>query len=141
MSQSFKTIHDFQSLNVGQSILDVTSVTNTLTLTPKHSGDIISLDSTSGCAITLPTPTPGCLFQFVVNNTGPHTITAPSACINGSIVNSIFNTGSNLATSTPKTVISTTTGSAVGDTFTLTANSTKYFLKGTVAQFNAVQYT
>lgn len=140
MSQASKTIHDFQALNLGQSLLQVTNASTSLTLTSKDSGDCITLSSTSGCAITLPTPTSGLSFQFIVNNTGAHSIVAPSACINGSICNSVFNTGANLATSTAKTTISTTTGSAVGDMFTLTGNGSKYFLRGNVSNFNAVKF-
>lgn len=142
MSQASKTIHDFQALNLGQSNFNVTDVSSALTLTAQHSGDIISLNATGGCAVTLPFPTAGLLYQFVVNNTGAHALTAPSACINGGVCNAVSNTGgSSLATITAKTVVSTTSGSAVGDSFTLTANGSKYFLKGNVAQYNAIKFT
>lgn len=140
MSQRSKTIHDFQALNLGQTTLDVTNVSGALSLTTSHSGDLISLNSTSGCAITLPAPTAGLTFNFVVNNTGAHALTAPSACINGAVVNAVFNTGANLATGTAKTIVATTAGSAVGDSFTLSANGSAYFLNGCVANHNALKF-
>lgn len=140
MSQRSKTIHDFKAINLSQSTLDVTNVNGSLVLDNSHSGDFISLNSTSGCTITVPPPSAGLQFNFVVNNTGAHTLTTSSAIINGSIINAVFNTGANLATGTAKSVIATTTGSAVGDTFSLTANGSKYFLKGVVSNYNAVSF-
>jgi hypothetical protein len=140
MSQRSKTIHEFKAINLSQSTLDITNVNGSLLLNNSHSGDFISLNSTSGCTITLPSPTPGLNFNFVINNTGAHTLTASSAIINGSISHSVFSTSANLATGTAKSIIATTTGSAVGDTFTLTGNGSKYFLKGCVSNHNAVEF-
>lgn len=140
MSQKSKTIQEFKSIILKQSTLDVTNITGALALNTTHSGDFLSLNATSGCAITLPTPTAGLVFNFYVNNTGAHTLTAPSALINGAITNSVFSTSANLATGTAKRVVSTTAGSSVGDNFTLTANGSKYFLSGCVANFNALKF-
>lgn len=140
MSQRSKTLHDFKAINLRQSILDVTNVSGALVLDNSHSGDFINLNSTTGCAITLPPPSAGLTFNFVVNNTGAHTLTAASAIINGAITNAVFNTSANLATGTPKSIIATTSGSSVGDTFTLTGNGSKYFLKGVVSNYNAVEF-
>lgn len=141
MSQSYKTIHEFQTLNVSYTDITVTNITGASTLTQLQSGNIISLNSTSGCAVTLPSPTNGVVYQFLVNNTGAHTLTAPSACINGTVTSAIANTTANLSTGTAKTVISTTSGSSVGDAFTLIGANGKYFVKGNVSQNNALQFS
>lgn len=138
MSQRYKVIHDFRSVNVGQSQLQLTEAGSAITLTPAESGDIIALNATGGSAITLPTPLSGLMYRFIVTNTGPHVITAPSACINGAIAISQFSTSANLATGAAKTVIKTTTGSLIGDQITLIGGDSKYFLSGVVSVFNAV---
>ncbi len=140
MSQRYRVIHDFQAVNLGQSQLQLNNAGSSLTLNPSHSGDIVLLNATSGSAISLPRPSSGLVFKFVVSNTGAHTISAPSACINGALGNAVFNTGANLATGAAKTSISTTAGSAIGDSLTLVGTSDKYFLSGNVANFNAVRF-
>jgi hypothetical protein len=138
MSQRSKVIHDFQSVNLGQSQLQLTGAGSAITLAPKHSGDIIMLNATGGSAVTLPSPSAGLLYRFVVTNTGAHVITAPTACINGAIAISQFSTSANLATGAAKTVIKTTAGSLIGDQITLLGTDSKYFLSGVVGLFNAV---
>lgn len=140
MSQRSKVVHDFKSINLGQLQLQVKNAGNALSLTPAESNDIISLNSTSGSAISLPTPSAGLHYRFIVTNTGAHTITAPTACINGALVNSVFNTGANLATGAAKTSIATTAGSVIGDNLSLIATNNKYFLSGNVSNFNAVKF-
>jgi hypothetical protein len=138
MSQRSKVIHDFRSVNLGQSQLQLTNAGSAITLTPAESGDIIFLNATGGSVVTLPTPFSGLLYRFIVTNTGAHTLTAPSACINGAIAISQFNTAANLATGDAKTVIKTTTGSLIGDQITLIGGDSKYFLSGVVSLHNAV---
>lgn len=140
MSQRSKVIHDFRSVNLGQSQLQLTHAGSSITLTPAESGDLIALNATGGSVVSLPTPLSGLMYRFVVTNTGAHTLTAPSACINGAIVNAVFNTGANLATGAAKTSIATTAGSAIGDSLTLLGDGTRYFLSGTVTNFNAVKF-
>ena len=137
MSQRSKVVHDFQSVNLGQSQLQLTEAGSAITLSPKHSGDIIILNATSGSAVTLPVPSAGLLYRFIVSNTGAHVLTAPSACINGAIAISQYSTSANLATGVAKTVIKTTAGSLIGDQITLVGTDSKYFLSGSVALFNA----
>jgi hypothetical protein len=141
MSQRSKTIHEFSAINLAQSTLTLTSVTGAKTLLTGDSGDFFSLNATSGCTITLPAPSSGLVFNFLVNNTGAHTLVAPSACIVGSVSNAVANTGASLATGVAKTIVSTTSGSAVGDSITLIGNSSKYFLQGNVSEYNAVTFT
>lgn len=140
MSQRYKVIHDFRSVNLGQSQLQLTEAGSSITLSPSESGDIIALNATGGSAVALPTPLSGLMYRFIVTNTGAHTLTAPSACINGAISNAVFNTGANLATGAAKTSIATTAGSVIGDTITLVGNGSKYFVSGTVTNFNAVRF-
>jgi hypothetical protein len=138
MSQRSKVIHDFQSVNLGQSLLQITNADSAITLTPKESGDIIALNYTAGSVVTLPTPSDGLLYKFIVTNTGAHTLTAPSACINGAIAISQYSTSANLATGAAKSVIKTTAGSLIGDQITLIAKDNKYYLSGVVSLFNAI---
>jgi hypothetical protein len=138
MSQRSKVIHDFHSVNLGQSQLQITDAGSSVTLGPSHSGDIIALNATGGSVVTLPTPSDGLFYRFVVTNTGAHVLTAPSACINGALAISQYSTSANLATGSSKTVIKTTAGSLIGDQITLLGKDNKYFLGGVVSMFNAV---
>jgi hypothetical protein len=140
MSQRSKVIHDFRSINLGQSQAQLTDAGAAITITPAHSGDIILLSATSGSAVTLPFPITGVSYNFVVTNTGAHTLTASTACINGAVANAVFNTGANLATGAAKSIVATTAGSAIGDTFKLVGASSKYFLSGNVSNFNAIKF-
>lgn len=137
MSQRSKVIHDFQSLNLGQSRLQITDAGSAITLGPSHSGDIIALNATGGSAVTLPTPSDGLYYRFIVTNTGGHVLTAPSACINGAIAVSQYSTSANFATGPAKSTIRTTTGSLIGDQITLIGKDNKYFLSGSAGLFNA----
>lgn len=141
MSQRSKVLHHFKSIDVDFMTLQVSSAGNTKVMTHRESGDIVLLNSSSGSAITLPPPFAGLNYRFIVSNTGPHTITAPSACINGALSNSIFNTGANLATGDAKTVIATTAGSVIGDNINLIGAGTKYFLNGNVTNYNAINFS
>jgi hypothetical protein len=140
MSQRSKVIHDFKSVNLSQSQLQFTDAGSSITLGAAESGDIVTLNATSGSAVTLPSPSTGLLYRFIITNTGPHTLTAPTACINGAVVNAVFNTGSNLATGAAKTSIAATAGSVIGDSLTLMGTGTNYFLSGNVSNFNAVKF-
>lgn len=138
MSQSYKVVRDFKSLNVGQSQLQMTNAGSSISLKPSESGDIILLNATGGSAVTLPSPSSGLHYRFIVSNTGAHTITAPTACINGAVSISQYSTSANLATGAAKTVIKTTAGSLIGDQITLVATDNKYFLSGVVGLHNAL---
>lgn len=141
MSQSYKTIHEFSALQLSQSLLNVNNANTAITLDPSYSGEIIMLNATSGSAVTLPAPQAGLSYTFIVNATGGHTITAPSASIQGSVTASIGTIGSTLLTTgAPKTVVSTTAGSVVGDEIRLVASANRYFVRGGVANFNALVF-
>jgi hypothetical protein len=140
MSQRSKVVHDFQAINLAQSQLQITNADSSITLGPSHSGDIIALNATGGSAVTLPTPSTGLFYRFVVTNTGGHVLTAPSACINGAISVSQFSTSANFATGPAKTFIKTTAGSLIGDQITLVGIDSKYFLSGSVGLFNALVF-
>lgn len=141
MSKSYLAIHDFQAINVSQSLTQVNNAGNSLSPKVSESGEVILLNSTSGSTVSLPAPKLGLQFTFIVSNTGAHVVSASTACINGAISNAVFNTGANLATGAAKTNILTTTGSAIGDTFKLISTDSKYYLSGNVSNFNAVKFT
>jgi hypothetical protein len=138
MSQKYKVIQEFSSIKVDSSTLQVVEAGSAITLTPSNSGDIVLLNATGGSSVTLPVPSSGLIYQFIVTNTGGHVITAPSACINGAVAISQYSTSANLATGAAKTTIRTTSGSLIGDRINLVGTDSKYFLSGTVSVFNAL---
>jgi hypothetical protein len=140
MSKSYKAVHDFQSVNLSQSLSQINLADSSLTVSNAYSGDVILLNATGGSSVSLPAPNSGLHFTFVVSNTGAHSIAAPSACINGAVANAVFNTGANLATGAAKTTISTTAGSVIGDTIRLVSTDSKYYLSGNVSNFNAITF-
>lgn len=141
MSQSYKTIREYQSLSVASSIIQVNLAGSSISLSNDQSGELITLNATGGSIVTLPTPSKGLHYKFIVSATGGHTITAPSACIFGAVCNAVSNTGASiLNTGAAKTVIATTTGSSVGDSLSLVCDGSKYFVSGTVTQFNALKF-
>ena len=140
MSQASKVVRDFTAINIEQSQLQITPANQSISLGLPQSGDLITLNATSGSAVALPTPLPGLIYQFVVSNTGAHTVTALTPCINGAVGFALSSSNANLATGAAKTAIATTTGSSVGDSFTLISDGTKYFLRGSVTNFNAIKF-
>jgi hypothetical protein len=142
MSQKLKSLQEFSTLTVSQTILTINPAGNALTLSKAQSGEIITLNSTSGSVITLGAPQAGLSYTFLVNVTGGHTITAPSASIYGSVTSTTDTSGNAmLTTGAAKSIISTTAGSAVGDQIQLLSDGTNYFVKGSVANFNALKFT
>jgi hypothetical protein len=136
------TIHDFDVANLSSSVpVKVASAGASLTLTPLLTGNIVILNSTSGSTVTLPAPAAGLVFKCIVGATGGHTISAPSACIQGSISVALYSTSGSLSTSTPKTTITTgtTNGSKVGDIVNLVSDGTFYYMSGTVSTFSGFQ--
>jgi len=140
MSQSSKTIHDFQRINTGSAIRQIILANSSITLGGNNSNDIIVLNSTSGSNVILPTPSKGLSFPIVISNIGDHTITAPSPVIYGSLSCAIPTTGSSLLSSSASTVIKTTSGSVIGDRIELMSDGTNYYVTGTVKQYNALTF-
>lgn len=141
MSQAFKTIREYQSLSVASTLVQVNLAGSSVSLSNAQSGEVITLSATGGSAISLPSPSKGLQYKFIVSATGGHTITAPSACIYGAVCNAVSNTAASiLSTGAAKTGIATTTGSVVGDSITLVCDGSKYFVSGTVSQFNALKF-
>ena len=140
MSQASKVVRDFTAINIEQSQLQITPAGASISLGLPQSGDLITLNATGGSAVSLPTPLPGLIYQFVVSNTGAHTVTALTACINGAVGFAVSSSIANLATGAAKTEIATTAGSVIGDSFTLVSDGTKYFLRGNVTNFNAIKF-
>jgi hypothetical protein len=143
MSQSYKTIHEYASISVGRTLSVINNADTAITLDTAQSGEIVVLNSTSGSVVTLSPPQSGLSYRFIVGVTGGHTITAPSASILGSVTSSVVATAANtILTSgaTAKTVISTTAGSARGDSILLVSNGGAYYVSGTVQNFNAITF-
>ena len=142
MSQSYRTIHEFESLTVAQQALQITPAGTSVTLGNAHSGDVILLNATSGSALVLPALQAGLDYKCIVSATGAHTITAPGQLVFGNLTNAVFNTGANLTCgASGKTTISTTAGSTVGDRLNITCDGTNYYLSGVVANYNAVKFS
>ena len=143
MAQSYKTLHDFQSINVGQTMLNIQPAGTSVTLGNAQSGDINTLNATSGSFVQLPPPSAGLTFPFLVTATAAsHTITAPASTLFGAINCAIPTAGStiNVTNVTGSTVLLTTAGSCVGDRFTLVSDNTNYYVSGTIAKFNGVRF-
>ena len=142
MAQSYKTIHDFQFLNVDESNVNIVRAGTNKILTNLENGDVIILNATAGSIVNLPVPQAGSSFTFIVSANGAHTVAAPTASIYGSIACSIANTASNMLTTGPaKTVIATTAGSTIGDTFIVLSDGTNFYVRGSVANYNALKFT
>jgi len=143
MSQSYKTVHDFQSINVGQTLVNIQPSGSSITLGNAQSGDLNTLNATSGSSVQLPAPSSGLSFPFLVTATAAtHTITAPASTLFGAINCAIPTAGStiNVTNVTGSTALLTTTGSCVGDRFTIVSDGTNYFVSGTISKFNGVKF-
>jgi hypothetical protein len=142
MSQSSKVLHDFQSINVGSTVTPITLMGNTTTLSSLNSGDLNVLNATGGSIVLLPVASAGYTFPFVVSTLGPHTITAPNSTIFGAINCAIPTAGSliNVTNATGSTMLLTTSGSSIGDRFSLVSDGTNYYVSGTVSKFNAIKF-
>lgn len=140
MSQGYKLIHEFEQISVGHSNLQVNQAGTSLTLGNDQSGDLVSLNSTAGSAITLPAPAAGLNYSFLVSKAGNHAITAPGAKIVGNISVANYSTAASLATGAAKTSLTFGSGVAVGDSFSLVSDGTLYFLRGVVSNANALSF-
>jgi hypothetical protein len=140
MSKSYLAVHDFQALNVSSNEQNVIPAGSSISLKPMNSGDIILLNSNSGSAITLASPNSGLNYEIIVAALGSHTITCPSNQIYGNVGISVYNTASNLVANA-STVISTTSGSVVGDHLKLCSDGVNYYLSGNVAHWNSIVFS
>ncbi len=141
MSQSYRGQHAFASLTLASQKVQITSLATSTSLGNSQSGDLIVLTATSGTTLSLPSPVSGLQYEFVVGATAAsHSIVAPSASIVGNILPATATAGVTMFTGAAKTSIKTTSGSAVGDSVTLTSNGTSWFVKGSASTFNAFVY-
>ena len=138
MSKSYLVPHDFQSVNLGYTSTVLNLAGSTFVASPAVSGELVTLNATGGSAVSVPGIFPGLNLTFVVANTGAHTITLPSACVYGTVNFPYTGTFGNMLAAA-STIISTTTGSKVGDCIKLTSDGTKCYLSGTVSAFNAIK--
>lgn len=139
MSKSFYTPHDFNSINVLQQQKQVSILGTAVTVGNSHSGDINILNATGGSVVTLPAPASGLNFKFIVANSSSNMFVAPSTSIYGGVSTSAYHTSGNLAAA-GNTSITTTSGSAIGDSYSFVSDGSRYYLSGNVANFNAFQF-
>ncbi len=138
----YHSIHEFASLKVASSKRQVSNVGTSITLTSDNSGNLLLLNSTSGSAITLPgaTGNAGLTFEILVAATSAgHVITGAASSLVGCIPSSVTTLGSSITTNGAAT-LSTTTGSAVGDTIKLVSTGTKWAVSGAVKNFNGAVF-
>ena len=134
MSKSFNTIHEFSNITVKKTHLTVKQAGTTLALKTDDSGDIIMLNSTNGSIISLPSPSSGINYKFIVSNTGAHSITSTSSNIYGKLMAGA--TGGILSITSAKSVIYTTSGSMIGDDITLQSDGKNYYVSGSLSGYN-----
>ena len=142
MSQSYKTIQRFQTISVSQTLLNVQPAGSSATLGSAQSGDLCVLNSSSGSAVVLPSPSVGLNFPFLVSQTGGHTITAPVSTLFGAVNVAVPTGGStlNVTAATGSTVLLTSAGSCVGDRFNLVSDGLNYYVSGNVCHYNSVVF-
>ena len=135
MSKTFLVNHDFETISTQYQLANVTLAGTGVALGPQNSGLLVALNSTSGSANSLPYPTLGATFEFVVNSTSSaHSIVAPLACIVGSLSNST--SGPLSANATPKTVITSGVLGNVGDRVRLISDGTYFYMSGSNSAYN-----
>jgi hypothetical protein len=142
MSKSFLVPQEFQSLAVAQSKLNISNAGTSITLGNAQSGDVILLNATGGSSVMLPAPRLGLNYTFIVSATAAgHVVSAPTATIMGALSTADGRvTVGSLVSGAAKTSILSTTGSVVGDQFSLVASDTQYFLRGVVSNFNGAKF-
>lgn len=129
MSKSSLVSKSFASLTVdslvsSQSKLQTNLAGTSITLGSAQSGDVTFLNASAGSLVRLPAPLSGLNFQFVVNATGGHVITSPSAVLRGVISNA--STSASLLTGST----SISCGSAAGDYINIVSDGTSFFVSG-----------
>lgn len=138
MSKSFLVPHDFSTISLSFSNDTINPAGSTFTVSQLQSGEYITLNATGGSAVSVPNLFPGLDITFIVANTGAHTITAPTGTLYGTMNYPYAGTSGNLVASA-NSVISTTSGSSVGDRIKLTSDGVRCYLSGTVSAFNGVR--
>ena len=131
-----------QKANFGNehSLFAVEAITTTITLAAEDSGKFYTVDAAGGAyVITLPSPTAGIRYDFVVvedTPTGAVTITATGALIYGRVLEGEVDTdddapGSSGATGQTSFVI--TAAANRGDSFRLVCDGTYWYAQGVSA--------
>jgi len=134
---------DDQKLNFGNdfSLFAVEDLTVAIELTAEDSGKFYTIDSAGGAyEITLPSPTRGIRYDFVVKEhtpTGAVTIKATSAIIFGRVLEGEVDTSSDApgsdADGTGKTNFIIGTSAVQGDSFRLVCDGTSWYAQGVTA--------
>ena len=139
MSKSYLVPHDFESVNLAYVNTTFNAAGSSFTAGNSQSGEFITLNATGGSAVNVPSIFSGLDLNFVVSNTGAHTITLPAGSLYGPVLFPYAGTTGSLVANA-NGVIATTTGSTVGDRFRLTSDGSKCYISGSVARFNAFKY-
>ena len=144
MSQSYFTVTEFQKVNVGTLQQKIATLNTDGAISSSLSGRTFFLkpqSDTTGVAVILPSPAAGLNFNFIISGTAAsHSITSSSANIVGSIQTSETTAGVSLLISSPKTSVTTSTGSKLGDSLSFISDGQKWFLSGAASTFTAVAY-
>lgn len=140
MSKSFYTPHDFDAINVLTQKHTVSVLGTAVTVGNLQSGDVCMLTATAGSVVTLPSPVAGATFNFIVANSTSNQINTPTATLFGGVGRSVYSTAGNLNASA-NARITTTSGSAIGDTYNIVSDGTRYYLSGMVANYNACLFS
>ena len=147
ISKSEKLSFNFGTVSTNKLIAESTETkivsltTTSYTSGNSDAGKTFIMNHTSGTAIILPSPTSGYNATFIVGVTAPaHVITSPSTSIWGTVAFGNGTQGS-LGVTVAQTNIHTTTGSVIGDSFTLVSDGSKYYLRGITANFNGMRYS
>ena len=108
-----------------------------LTVGNTYTDSYVFLNATGGSSVLIKPLAEGSVVNFVVSNTGAHVITTSTGSLIGCLSVASGNTNANLVLS-GSTSISTTVGSAIGDSWTIVSNGSKLYIHGNVKNTNAV---
>lgn len=149
------TLTEFQTMSANASSTTVNaptgtvainlSVATTTAVTAAQSNSIYDIIQNTGVvSVTLPALASGLYYKFIVSVASianAVTITAPSACIVGTVLSSDGTavTGGAVTTAKTNVVIGTTAG--IGDSYEFTCDGTHYFLKGFTSVHGSVTFS
>ena len=141
MSHSYHSIHEFSSLKVANQKASVSSLSESATLGNAESGSSIVLNSTTGSTLTLPSAILGLNYNVIIAATADaHSINAGSALLLGNVSSATATDGVVMSTGAAKTTLSTTVGSAIGDSFKLISDGTNWYVSGSANTFDAAVF-
>ena len=117
------------------------SLSPPVTLLTTQSGSIFRINGNG--VVTLPAPTNGVKYTFVVNghitDFNTYIITCPSQVLYGSLLSSDGTPVINGAIRTVSTAISLNANAVIGDKYVFYSDGTYWYVNGTTANFNSTQ--